>query len=266
MKRNYSYLIALVVILLTGAFSSCTSENSTEENDKKTLTTTDTTETTQIVEKSPLHGIDISRHQNTEIDRITAVDSLSFIICKATEGVTYTDPDFKNNWEKIAEKGYIRGAYHFYHTDDDPIQQADAFISAAKFEDTDLPPVIDFEGGSLNKAKSKRLAVEKVQADLLTCLEHIEKVTGRKPMIYTNGGTGNVYLNKAEFAAYPLWVANYPKAGSKRNHPEMPGAWKETKWLFWQKSQSYKIGQTTNDFDKFNGTISELKEFIKNGK
>ena len=40
-----------------------------------------------------VYGIDISHHQNNEIDFISKTsDSLSFVICKATEGVTYTEP------------------------------------------------------------------------------------------------------------------------------------------------------------------------------
>jgi lysozyme len=39
-----------------------------------------------------VYGIDISHRQNNKIDCISkALDSLSFVICKATEGVTYTD-------------------------------------------------------------------------------------------------------------------------------------------------------------------------------
>jgi lysozyme len=71
-----------------------------------------------------VYGIDISHHQNNEIDYISkTLDSLSFVICKATEGVTYTDPLFSKNWKTIKARGFIRGAYHFYRSDDDPIAQ-----------------------------------------------------------------------------------------------------------------------------------------------
>jgi lysozyme len=59
-------------------------------------------------------GIDISKFQGNEINQLNKqTDQLTFIICKATEGITYTDPDFKTNWPMIQSKGYVRGAYHF---------------------------------------------------------------------------------------------------------------------------------------------------------
>ena len=62
-----------------------------------------------------VYGIDVSDFQGDEVDFLDKQkDSLSFVICKATEGITYTDPEFQNNWKTIPEKGFIRGAYHFY--------------------------------------------------------------------------------------------------------------------------------------------------------
>ena len=64
-----------------------------------------------------IYGIDISMYQGKEVGEIHKKnDSLGFIICKATEGITYTDPDFSYNWKNIKEKSFIRGAYHFYRS------------------------------------------------------------------------------------------------------------------------------------------------------
>jgi len=203
-----------------------------------------------------VYGIDISKFQGKELSILdTKKDSLSFVIAKATEGVTYTDPDFATNWKVIAAKGLIRGSYHFYRSHDAPQAQAQNYLSKiSDLRETDLPPIVDFEEGSLDGSES----VQKVQADLLQFLQFLEKRVNRMPMIYTDIHTGDKYLDTPEFAKYPLWIANYRKG----NDPELPAAWKASNWLFWQKSDSYTIGSDQNDFDIFNGNIEELKEFI----
>lgn len=202
-------------------------------------------------------GIDLSKFQGTEIDLLQAnKDSLSFVICKATEGITYTDPQFQNNWTMIPKQGFIRGAYHFYRTADDPTKQAENFIQAiSDIASTDLPPIVDFEGAGIDTSQS----VETIQKDLMTFLEIVNTKLNRKVMIYTDHPTGNKYLNNPTFSNYALWIAWYPKTEA----PEIPVAWKNESWTFWQKSSSYQIDHQKNDFDIFKGDQEALEEFIK---
>ncbi|MDC1162522.1 GH25 family lysozyme, partial [Tenacibaculum sp.] len=182
-------------------------------------------------------------------------DSLNFIICKATEGITYTDPKFRFNWKMIKEKGFVRGAYHFYRSQDNPIAQAGNYLKAIEnIEESDLPPIIDFEGGGIDKT----IPIDKVKSTLLVFLNKIEESSNRIPIIYTNINIGNLYLNSNEFAKYPLWIANY----TNNKKPNLPITWKKNGWVFWQKSESYVIDDITDDFDVFNGNITELKKFI----
>lgn len=213
-------------------------------------------ENTSTSTGNKIYGLDISKYQRNEIDIISPKkNDLTFIIAKATGGQTYTDPDFKNNWTESNKKGFIRGAYHFYYTKDTPQSQAKHFTKTVDFKDSDLPPIVDFEGGSINTTQS----VATIQDNLLTFLKSVEESTGRKPMIYTNLSVGNQYLDKKEFADYPLWIAYY----SKSKNPRLPKAWKDTEWKFWQRSQSHTIDGTNNDFDLFNGSKEDLKKFVR---
>jgi lysozyme len=208
--------------------------------------------------KPNIYGIDISHHQNNEIDVVIKnSDSLDFIICKATEGMTYIDPKFTRNWRMIKDHGFIRGAYHFYITKDDPITQAKFFLKTIdNIDSMDIPPIVDFEEGGINESQS----VEKVQSALLLFLNHIETQSNRKPIIYTDLNVGNRYLNHSNFSDYNLWIANYSQA----KKPNLPKAWAQKGWTIWQKSETYKINNKKNDFDIFNGNQIEFKEFIKN--
>ncbi|PHS04837.1 MAG: hypothetical protein COA88_13135 [Kordia sp.] len=258
-------------LLFCATLFSCQSkkENPTESdlvsNEKHTPLTKkdatvkiDTEISENVSEKSMfVYGIDISKYQGNEIDFLNIkTDSLGFVICKATEGITYTDPNFTHNWTTISENKFIRGAYHFYRCNDDPIAQAKNYLSAiANLKNTDFPPIIDFEEGGIDESQS----VEQIQSSLLIFINEIEKKIKRKPIIYTDVNTGNKYLNKSVFSNYPLWIANY----NNKKQPDLPTTWENSKWILWQKSASYKIGSTTNDFDIFNGSLSNLQKFIK---
>lgn len=203
-------------------------------------------------------GIDISKYQGNEIDNLNASTSdLAFVICKATEGNTYTDPNFQHNWDTIAKNGFIKGAYHFYRTNDQPQDQLANYTNAVSDLPSDaLPPIVDFEEGSIVGSTD----VAQIQADLLQFLSLLEQHYNRIPMIYTDVNIGNSYLDNPDFAKYPLWIANYTSA----SQPTMPGAWKGTDWIFWQQSDDYKIGSTANDYDLFNGNEMALKSFVQN--
>lgn len=243
------YLLLVITILFVVGCNN-TAADAPISNDTKAI----------IPDKSKTfaYGIDISRYQNNEIDIIhQQTDSLHFIICKATEGVTYTDPDFSQNWEIAKSKSYIRGAYHFYRSDDDPLQQANFYLTTiADIQSTDIPPIVDFEEGGINKTKS----VEEIQSDLKKLLVAIETQSNRKPIIYTDLNTGNKYLNDSSFQKYPLWIANY----NGKNSPDLPAVWKDKGWVFWQKTDHYTFDGTPDDFDKFNGDLTALKDFIEN--
>lgn len=247
MKRFYY----LTIVLFIAFFFSCKYEKKENHHDNKPPVI-------KQKSRSIVYGIDLSHHQNNEIDSIIkSKDSLDFIICKATEGVTYTDPKFLKNWKMIKEHKFLRGAYHFYRSGDDPLTQATFFLkSISDIKSTDIPPVIDFEEGGIDKSQS----VDEIQSSLKIFLNEIKTQSKRKPIIYTDINTGNKYLNNSEFSDYPLWIANY----NGKSSPNLPDTWKNKGWVIWQKSSSYKLNSFSNDFDVFNGNLLEFKEFIKN--
>jgi lysozyme len=205
-------------------------------------------------------GIDISQYQGDEMDFLTRrQNQLTFVICKATEGVTYTDPEFVNNWKLIPQKGFTRGVYHFYHCTDDPIAQANFFLSTVgTMASTDLPPIVDFEELSLDPSCS----TSQIQANLLLFLKTVQQKTGRLPMIYTDLNVGNAQLKDPAFAQYPLWVADY----NGEALPATVTTWGNNNWTFWQKTDNYKEADDNNimdDFDVFHGNGAEFLKFLE---
>ncbi len=202
-----------------------------------------------------VYGLDISKYQGNLLKDLGQMDTLHFVICKATEGKTIVDPDFKSNWKQLQEKKIIRGAYHFYSDLDDPVQQAQHFLRTVGPLDTmDIPLVLDIEDGSIHhKGNGPQLS----QA-LISFLQYIEQQTGSKPVIYTSLAFADNYLTEEIFAGYPLWLAEY----SKRPAPRLPSTWKKKGHTFWQKGDTLTIDSHKTDFDVFNGSGRSFLQFL----
>ena len=164
---------------------------------------------------------------------------------KATEGGDYKDRRFAENFTRSREVGLIRGAYHFYNPNTDPIRQADFFISQVRLEKGDLAPVLDIERKPHDKVK--------LQADLIKFLNRLEQHYGVKPIIYTSYKYKTRYLDTPEFAPYPLWIAHY----------YVDALSYEGSWQFWQHTDYGTVPGIENnvDLNVFNGTLKDLQSY-----
>ncbi|UGU14803.1 hypothetical protein LS482_13990 [Sinomicrobium kalidii] len=205
---------------------------------------------TVLKNKEVHYGIDISRFNGKVVTKLPYLDSLSFVICKATEGMYYTDPYFKFNWKHLEQTGLIRGAYHFYRTGEDPVVQARHFLeTAGDFSHKVIMPIVDVES-----EKGVEITVDSLRNALLQFLDVIESETGRQPMIYTNTAFANRYLKDSVYARYPLWIADY----NGKSTPEIPHTWKDKGFFIWQRSPNYTIDSDTTDIDIFYGNPEKL--------
>ena len=197
-----------------------------------------------------VHGIDVSHHQGTiDWDAVKGTEKqeypIRFVFMKATEGGDYKDRRFDENFRQAKEAGLIRGAYHFYNPNTDPIRQADFFISQVKLQKGDLAPVLDIE----RKPKD----VAQMQADLKKFLQRLEQHYGVKPIIYTSYKYKKRYLDEPEFDTYPFWIAHY--------YVDLLSY--EGEWQFWQHTDYGVVpGIESNvDLNVFNGSLEELKAY-----
>ena len=197
-----------------------------------------------------IHGIDVSHHQG-EIDweAVKATDKqeypIRFVFMKATEGGDHKDRLFADNFRQAREVGLVRGAYHFYNPNTDPIRQADFFISQVKLETGDLVPVLDIERKPRSKAQ--------LQADLVKFLNRLEQHYGVKPIIYTSYKYRLHYLDTPELSSYPLWIAHYYVDALSYDGP----------WQFWQHTDYGTVpGIEENvDLNVFNGSWNDLQRY-----
>ena len=181
------------------------------------------------------YGIDISHHQpivnwinlKVYVDRkgrtvwslrnAVRIESVDYVIMKATEGGDFKDNRFKDRWVKAETFGYKRGAYHFFRPGKSAKVQAENYINTVeRIKRHDFAPILDIEK---TDGQSKTVINQRV----LEWLKIVEKHYGRKPIIYANPYYLNTILSSEITENYPIWVANY--ATSKPSYP---------RWHMWQ--------------------------------
>lgn len=196
------------------------------------------------------YGFDISHYQNKEDIRWDSLSignksiPLEFVIMRATMGNRSADRHFNDFWALAKKHELIRGAYHFYRADEDPVIQANNFLENVKLESGDLPPILDIE------KIPKRKTNEKLIEDLKIWCRIIEETYGEKPIIYTYYHYYKDFL-KGEFDGYPLWLANYN---------DVPAPSPDSRWDFWQFTENGIVHgiNTKVDLNLYNGSAWSL--------
>jgi lysozyme len=231
-------LLVPVIFMAVTLAMSCTGKP--EPNDRRT---------TGASPVKKIHGIDVSHHSGAVDWTKVKAHGHTFAFAKATEGMDDPDPTFAAHWPAMKKAGLIRGAYHFYVTEDDPKEQAKFFIQTVTLKKGDLAPVVDIE--ILGKDTQPGL-VSRFQ----TFLEILEKHYGIKPIIYTDRGFWNAHLDD-KFGSYPLWVAEYDVES-----PTLPRGW--TTYHLWQwKGDAQVPGvEKTADLSKFNHKKKDFSQLM----
>jgi lysozyme len=179
-------------------------------------------------------GIDVSHHSGTVDWDAVRKQGYRFAYVKSSEGVDDADPMFETHWKALREAGMARGAYHFYVTEDDPVQQAKFFASRLRDDPGTLPPAVDVELLGAHTTGD-------MTATLLTFLRTFEQELGVLPVIYTSSGFWDEHY-RPEFSRYPLWMAEYGVT-----LPRVPFGW--TSWLIWQRQENQPVAGVENGAD-----------------
>ena len=214
---------------------------------------------------STVPGLDVSYWQ-AEIDwkRVRAT-GVRFAFIKATEGVAYTDSTFVANWEGAGANGLLRGAYCFFHPNQDPRQQAARFLRTIRDRDSDpeLPCSIDLE-------VTDAIPNKKIISGAKIWLDEVAQGLGRRPMIYSGVSFLETHFSEGGQPPdwsqdYPLWLGWFPRKYVPGMSPLMPKGW--IKWIFWQYSGKGRLGgiDAPVDLDVFNGTMEQLSAFAAAG-
>ncbi|PIL23614.1 hypothetical protein GSI_14927 [Ganoderma sinense ZZ0214-1] len=218
------------------------------------LAVTVATTSAVAVKRAAPQGIDVSHYQGAVNFAAAAANGISFAYIKVTEGTTYIDPEFSNNYVAATNTGIIRGGYHFAHPDaSSGATQAQYFLAHGGGWSSDgitLPGALDIEynpSGAECYGLSASAMVSWIQDFSNTYHSH----TGVYPVIYTTTDWWTTCTgNSAAFGSTnPLWIARYASSIGT-----LPAGWAYT--TFWQYADS---GSNPGDQDEFNGSLQGLK-------
>jgi len=200
-------------------------------------------------------GVDVSHYQGTIDWKVLAQQNLDFAVIKATEGSTYVDDCFLDNWQAAEQTHLALGAYHFFSFDSEGEQQAASYIETVGSLSGKLAPVIDVEyyGNKKSNPPQRAEVIKKLGA----MLDVLEQHYGIKPIIYTTYTAYNDYI-RGEFEDYPLWV---------RSIYCPPAVLFGNKWSFWQYMDTailagYTGEQKYIDMNVFKGRKQDLEKLM----
>ena len=202
-------------------------------------------------DKYPIRGVDVSEYQGDIDWSVLSNQDIDFAFIKATEGSSYTDEHFYENWENATKTDLRIGAYHFFSLESSGKSQAEHFCDTVQGVPNMLPPVVDVEPYGAYKD-----ITEKDVSELTDWLTVTEEYYGIKPIIYTTSKWYNKQI-KDSFPNYDIWIRS---VYSKPN--------KDIEWTFWQYSNrmnldGYDGEEKYIDMNVFCGSAEEFLDYPK---
>lgn len=180
-------------------------------------------------DKYPIRGVDVSSYQGIIDWQTLSAQKIDFAFIKATEGSSYTDEFFADNYKNALQTDLQVGAYHFFSYDSSGKTQAENFISAVEPVDGMLPPVIDVEFyGDKARNLPDRTEVVRELTDMVRILtEHYRQT----PIIYATEKSYRLYIAE-QFPDCDIWI---------RNVISKPTLSDGREWTFWQYTDRMKL-------------------------
>lgn len=165
-----------------------------------------------------LNGIDIARYQKGINLSVVPCD---FVIVKATQGISYVSPTFREQIGQANLNGKLLGVYH-YAGGGGAVPEAKHFVKTVREYIGNAILVLDWEGEQNPNFGNPNYAKE--------FLATVKKETGITPFIYMSKSVCRQY---AWDSSYPLWCAQY-KNQQPTGYQDDPwtdskgfGAWKD---------------------------------------
>lgn len=212
--------------------------------------------------KKKLYGPDVYSDNPKDIfDRIDA----DFGVVKVSGNPppyrwNYTNPNAAAQLKSAYKKTGLVGAYHFTYGKEATVE-ADLFIETTRklgFLDKAIL-FIDYEGPAVKKGRKWVKAFA----------DHVEKVTGKYPVIYASGSVIVAQkLGELKYPLWPIWEASYPTNKRINGYKPPKGKVWFKKRLLWQFTEHGRLNGYGHDLDLnvFYGTkkdwqkLAEIKE------
>lgn len=208
---------------------------------------------------SGIRGIDVSGYQG-DVDWTSWWNKgKRFAYSKATEGTSYRNPHFSQQYTGSYNAGMYHGAYHFARPDGASGKaQANYFVAHGGDWSADgktLPGMLDLEDNYTGGDRCYGQTPSQMKAWVRSFVHRYQAKTSRDPVIYTNASFWRSCMGDttAFHTISPLNIA----AWSSTPPASLPGGWPY--YTFWQYS-GWGAPEPGTDQDTFNGSKASLKK------
>ena len=149
-------------------------------------------------------GIDVSEWQGRINFKEVAEYGIEVVYIRASEGTSYIDPYFMDNYRGAKENGIRVGFYHFLTatTTEEAEREAKFFVSNIKGLEPDCKLAMDFE-------VFNGLGREEINRISKVFLEKVEELSGKECVIYSDASNARDVFDEELAKKYPIWVADY---------------------------------------------------------
>ena len=204
-----------------------------------------------------MNGIDISEAQKY-ID-LSKID-FDFVIIKATEGRTYTDPCFYTHLNNALKIGKPIGFYHYARPENNsPHDEVMNFLACINPYIGECIPFLDWESSGKNNTSWAK-----------EWLDEFYQLTGIRPLIYMSESVTKTYDWSKVAPDYKLWVAKYRDYEIDYNYdmsragtPPKVNYWNN--YEMWQWTSSGRLDGYANNLDcnQFYGTADDWRKLCE---
>ena len=196
--------------------------------------------------------VDLSHNNATFTPEVVAAAGIAAVILKATQGLDFVDPTFRERDPLVRRHGMMCGGYHFA-TGDDAAAQAQHFLGVVPNDGRTLM-ALDLEDNGDNSMSL---------AGAQHFVQHIHDATGHWPVLYSGNRIKQLLLGTDEpdpiLKNCPLWLPQYGPA-AQVPHP----TW--ATWTLWQYTETgFVDGIGVCDRSYFNGNLNQLRSLFGYG-
>lgn len=215
-----------------------------------------------LVAQTFTKGVDVSHWQGQINWTALYAAGYRWAYIKATEGASFVDSRFEENWRAALDAGFVIGAYHFARANIPFQQQVDLFLQTVQAMreatgDKTLPPLLDCESQDGVTNGARRSCYNGWLSGVSTAY--------KKAAIYSAAWFWNMYVAPTAFAnQYHLFGAHW----TPNNTPVFPAEWNPQNIIMWQHCvcPDYSWCSPCDhglpgswDLDRFFGTEADLR-------
>ncbi len=182
-------------------------------------------------------GIDVSGWQGNINYAEVKNSGIEIVYMKSSEGRSFVDPYFNQNYTNAKANGLKVGFYHYLiaRSNEEAIEEARFFVSVISGKEPNCRLAMDFESFG-------NLSVEEINQIGITFMTAVQNLSGKEVIIYSNTNDArNIF--SGELTNYPLWVAQY-----EVYEPTPNGKW--STWAGWQYTSTGEVAGISGHVDR----------------